>query len=397
MVKVLFIECSDFETFPLGGQLTYLKGLLRWIDVEPYLVGVTLKGHVNRPRIWQKKTISGIKCFFMSIGLVNPNAGFLDGLAPYRLRFLLWLRRYRNAIMDSKPDILFFQTQESILVFLNQCHPPKVLRLAGATNPLKGSRFSWARGRAFQKVYEWVVTRQVLPRVTKVIAINRDCVELCEKMGNFNYSVIPIGVDESVFYPRDRDKCRENLKLPSQAPILVFVGRLSKIKGLDLLIDGFSLFIDYEPQAKLLIVGDGEERSAVQTKVSKMGLRESVYLLGNVEHSALPEVLSASDVFAITSLAEGVPNAVLEAMACGLPIVATNVGGIPEVIKDGFNGVLISRREPHEVASALRVALRDRNVLGLNALRAVEERYSMRVIAREVTELFLSIMGDQRR
>jgi len=280
-------------------------------------------------------------------------------------------------------------------LFLNACPSPVVLCLHGATNPLKGSRFSWARVHFLEALYERLVTRRVLPHVAKVVAINEECVNLCRRIGDTDYEFIPLGVDQSLFYPRDKAICRKQLGVITDGPVFVFVGRLSKIKGIVLLLDGFALFYQEAPEARLLIAGDGEEREGLRNRISSMGLKEMVRLLGNVAHNRLPQILNAADIFVLTSVAEGVPNAILEAMACGLPVVATNVGGIHEVVKSGVNGFLIDTRQSRDVAIALKQTIEKREALGQGAIVTIKKNYSIESVAKKTDRLFKEVVASQ--
>ena len=394
MLKVLFVECSDFDKFPTGGQLTYLKSLIPFIGVEPYLVGISVDSSHSVGK-WGKKIVNGRQCRFLSIGVVRPKSNLLDKFIPYRMRFVLWLRKYRKQILSSGTEVIYVQTQEAALPFLNVCPSPVVLCLHGATNPLKGSRFSWARVHFLEALYERLVTRRVLPHVAKVVAINQECVRMCQTIGATDYAFIPIGVDQSLFYPQDKAICRKQLGIMTDGPVFVFVGRLSKIKGIDLLLDGFVLVHQEVPKAKLLIAGDGEEREGLKNRISSMGLKETVHLLGNVAHNRLPQILNAADIFILTSVAEGVPFAILEAMACGLPVVATNVGGIHEVVKSGVNGYLIDTRQPRDVAIALKQTLEKREALGQGAIVTIKKNYYMESVAKKTEHLFKEVVASQ--
>ena len=385
-MKILFIECSDFYSFPIGGQLSYLRSLIASIDVEPYLVGISLN---DRHKIgqWTKRNINGAEFPFFSVGTVGEKSP-LDKFVPFRARFVLWLYKFREHILSSGANAIFVQTQESALPFLKYIDIPIVLRLAGATNPLRGSRFFWARFKILEHIYELCITRCVLPRVTKVIGINSECEELCNRLGVSNYEYIALGVDQSIFFPHNKKLSKEKIGFDPNVPVFIFVGRLSQIKGIGLLIDAFSKVLGEFSQAKLLIVGDGEERQNIEKVIYAKGLENSIRMVGSVSRDQLPNLLNASDVFVITSLAEGVPNAMLEAMACGLPVVATSVGGIPEVIKTGFNGILVHTRNSTEVAEGMITAYRKSHLLGTGALSTISESYSMKNVAEAIRRMF---------
>lgn len=126
-----------------------------------------------------------------------------------------------------------------------------------------------------------------------------------------------------------------------------------------------------------LFVGDGPERAAIESEITRLGLQGRVRLLG--ERRDIPELLSAADAFVLTSISEGIPVTVLEAMAAGLPVAATRVGGLPELVREGETGLLVAPSDPEGVAQALRVIMADRDraaAWGRAGRKLVEDRFS---------------------
>jgi glycosyltransferase involved in cell wall biosynthesis len=162
------------------------------------------------------------------------------------------------------------------------------------------------------------------------------------------FTVIPSGVDLSPF-PR-------RASLPQDSTVVGTVLRLVAIKGVLDLLDAFALVHQALPSARLVIAGDGPLRAEVQAKVVKLGLQDQVSLLGHVEPGS---VLPTYDVFVMPSHNEGMGRAVVEAMATGLPIVATEVGGLPDLVENGLNGLLVPPREPRALAKAIEKLLRE--------------------------------------
>lgn len=126
-----------------------------------------------------------------------------------------------------------------------------------------------------------------------------------------------------------------------------------------------------------LFVGDGPERPTIESEIARLGLQDRVQLLG--ERQDIPELLSAADAFVLTSISEGIPVTVLEAMAAGLPVAATRVGGLPELIREGETGLLVAPSDPEAVAQALRVMMADRDraaAWGRAGRKLAEDRFS---------------------
>lgn len=166
------------------------------------------------------------------------------------------------------------------------------------------------------------------------------------------------GVELNRFRPPregERSASRVALGVSPTAPLVAYVGRLSHEKGVDVLLHAWPLLQQQVPAAELLLAGDGPARTALEAQVLALGLGRAVHLLGAVSD---PErVLRAADAAALPSRTEGLPVALLEAMASGLPVVATAVGGTPEVL-DGDTGQLVPPEDPPALARALAQALR---------------------------------------
>lgn len=167
-------------------------------------------------------------------------------------------------------------------------------------------------------------------------------------------TVIPNGVDERKFRRIDKMKSRHSLRLPLDRPIILSVGGLTPVKGFDLLIQSFGLLCARSGRIKpyLVIVGEGRLRERLQEFASALGLDADITFVGSVAHEELYIWYSAADVFCLASEREGWPNVVLEALACGTPVVAAAVGGIPEVIINDDVG-LLTTREPEVMASRI--------------------------------------------
>ena len=158
--------------------------------------------------------------------------------------------------------------------------------------------------------------------------------------------VIPNGVDLEKFKPIPTDEARKRLQLQGN-PLLVSVGNLNPNKGFDKLIKSIRILTELENQKDihLVIIGEGDSRHSLQGLVRSLGLEERVSFVGGVPHEDLYLWYSAADVFCLASGREGWPNVLLEAMACSKPVVATSVGGIPEIVSSEEFGVLVKRNE----------------------------------------------------
>jgi glycosyltransferase involved in cell wall biosynthesis len=160
------------------------------------------------------------------------------------------------------------------------------------------------------------------------------------------------GVDTHLFHRGDRNAARLRLNLPADVPIVLYVGNLKATKGCHDLVEAFPALADRHPDARLVYVGDGPCRGNLEDRAAALCCAPAVRFAGAVDHAALADWFRAANVLCLPSHNEGVPNVVLEAMACGIPIVATTVGGIPEVVPD-HAGILVPPHQPHELGTAL--------------------------------------------
>ena len=169
--------------------------------------------------------------------------------------------------------------------------------------------------------------------------------------------VIPNGVPLADFAPGERAPARARLGLPASAFVVGMVGRLEPVKGVPDLLAAFARLPSRHPETLLLLVGAGSQQRPLESLARRRGLGQRVRFLGHREDVAA--LLPALDLLALSSHWEGMPNAVLEAMAAGLPVVATAVGGAPEVVVDGVTGLLVPPRDPQALAQAIAGLLSD--------------------------------------
>ena len=174
-------------------------------------------------------------------------------------------------------------------------------------------------------------------------------------------TVIQNAIDASLFYPGDQSAERENLGLPKVAPIFVSVGHLISRKRHHVSISAFASVLDECPDARLLIIGgtsfEPDYPGQLHALSEKLGVSESVSFLGNVDVQRVASYLRAADVFVLGTQREGCCNAILEALACGLPVVTTDVGDNTHFVNDGGNGYIVAVDDHTAMADAMRQAI----------------------------------------
>ncbi len=209
--------------------------------------------------------------------------------------------------------------------------------------------------------------------------------------------LIPNGEPEVKWLPdADIAKARQELGL-SKAPCFVYVGRVSHEKALDILMRSFRKVLDHCEDAKLLIIGDGPYRSEMGQLIGKLGIRDAVLEMGMVPHDQLmrDNILRLGDVFVSASKTENHPVSVLEAQMFGLPMIGPDARGMPEIIKDGKNGLLFKPDDVDGLADRMRRLAEDvplRNGMAAGALE-MRERFQIGNVVNEVLGVYESVIA----
>lgn len=220
---------------------------------------------------------------------------------------------------------------------------------------------------------------------------------------------IPNGVDTKKFFPctdrvttpssyqsmikQNQSELRAELGLPVNTVLLGSVGRLDPVKDFPTLLRAFRDLRREASNAKLVIVGDGPSRSKLSDLCNELDLQPFVMWLG--ERSDIPLLLRSFDIFVQSSIFEGMSNTILEAMACGLPIVATDTGGNPELIEDGHNGRLVHVGDVEKLTETLSLLLADESLrrrYGSNSRLLAENRFDLALMARRYSDLYESLL-----
>ena len=232
-------------------------------------------------------------------------------------------------------------------------------RLAGVPVVIHGEHGREASDPEGRNAFRRRVRRLLGPLVTEFVTVSRDLARwLASDVGISPAKITHIynGVDTDAFSPGDQHEARKVLGLPHEPIVMGTVGRLDPVKDHRGLIEAFHRLARRQ-DTQLLIVGDGPCRPELEHLTNELGLRGRVRLLG--ERDDINVILRALDVFILPSLGEGISNAILEAMATGLPVVATHVGGNPELVDDGVTGFLVPSRSTSSLAAALQRYLDD--------------------------------------
>ena len=282
---------------------------------------------------------------------------------PRRLKFPLRVLRYLSQIRTLDPQIIYSHENEATTILalarsLGYLRAALVHHQHGSVNPLLRATYGIGRFWPFVWTYQTIL-RWTHRQCDLIIAIDQECVRMNVEWGKGTQTILlPNAVNTNFFSPEESpENLRAHWDIPSQAKVLFSAGRLEQVKRYDLVIKAFQECAMED--AYLLIAGEGTQRKTLETLAATRKEGIKIRFLGNQEASVIRDLMRLSDVFVLLSEFEGVPMVLLEALSTGLPVLATRVGGIPDLIPDKEKGILLdSQVTIREVANAMSWALR---------------------------------------
>ena len=307
------------------------------------------------------------------------------GLCADRFRFPLM--KLRKLFLQFQPDIVHTRGWSTVDAILAG-------KLAGVKRVIHGEHGREAYDTEGLNWKRNAIRRALAPCVDRFVAVSEDLRRwLTGTVGISQKKVVTIqnGVDTSRFSADDRDKARRVMGLSDATVAIGIVGRLDPVKGHKNLLQAFAQISHTGSSAVLIVVGGGPLQFEMSQLAVALGLGEKVRFLG--ERHDVPILLKGLDVFALTSIAEGISNTILEAMATGLPVVATSVGGNPELVEQGITGQLVPAGDTAALSAALLTYLRNpilRQLHGRKARQRAVERFSLDRMARQYENLYLN-------
>jgi len=238
-----------------------------------------------------------------------------------------------------------------------------------------------------QELYLYTMAKSIFNKASAVMCLTKnDATEIARIAGdNSNIFIVPNGVDIGFFEPT-------SVKDPD---MITWVGRFVPEKGLTYLLKAMQRVIDKYKDVKLFLVGDGPLRAELMNLADKLRLRDNVNFVGSVCREEVARLLSKSEIFVFPSLKEGMPMALLEAMASGNAVVGSNIPGINDVMINNYNGMLVSSSNSDELASAILMLFSDKKLrerLAINARKTVEEKHSMDIVLNRLERVYNSIL-----
>jgi glycosyltransferase involved in cell wall biosynthesis len=320
----------------------------------------------------------------------------VDVVPVGKLRNLRQALRLARYIRQLRPDVVhghleFASTLGTLSAWVLGI--PSVCTLHTEETPAPGSR-SERRLR-----FAWWVMRRACDRVLCVSERTKRHYLDSGRIATDRLVTLHNGIDLDPFTPPGgmrRDPPRQALGLAPDAKVLMTVAVLREEKGIQHMLAALPGIARAEPKTRYLVVGEGPHREAIEAGIAELDLGDRVTLLG--QRDDIPQLLAAADAFVLPTLTEALPTVLMEAMASSLPIVASSVGGVPEMVEHEINGFLVEPERAEQLEEACVALLRDaglRERFGLAGRRLVEERFDVRLQARRLGELYEELMSSR--
>lgn len=316
---------------------------------------------------------------------------------PNILIFYSWvvtlLRRHEIDLVHVEDGA--YLTSLLVLLIKRLLKKPVVLSMQGFPG------YSWFYGNSFvdwaARIYTLTLGKIILRAADVVVLSATAYVEDAIRLGvsPTKIKVIPRGVDVQVYRPnpKQRKAFREKLGLKTNEIMVLFAGRLVLVKGLKYFVEAAKTLLEEDGKLKFVIAGDGVLRGKYEKESSDF--KDNIRFIG-YRHD-MERVMNAADIFVLSSISEGCPNAIMEAGACAKPVVASNVGATRDIVIDGVTGLIVRPRSVSNLCDAIRkiAASSERMRMGKKALQTVVERFGWDSIASKYEKVYQETLEPQ--
>ncbi len=389
-IRVLEIVAGFAVEGPLGGIERFGIELCRALggsQVEPVLCGLW-RFRAPYEEQWQATLKrEGIHAFL---------AATMDPAHPYRSFIDSW-RGIQRELAGQRVDIIHSHSEfgDGLALLLARTLDARQL-VRTVHNELEWPKRPVRRLMLTNLLYPLLFQREI--GISRQVAANLDRRWLARLLGKESpclYNAIDLQRFDSPARFAAREDKRAEFHVAPDAPLLGTVGRLTVQKGYDFLLEAMKLIVVQVPSAQLLIVGDGELADELRARTAELGLGQAVHITG--PRQDVEQLLAAMDLFVSSSLWEGLPTVILESMAAGVPVVATDVSGSRELIQEGSTGRLVPPGDAAALARGVVAMLGDWEQAQALAARARQHvrRFSIATVAAEHERLYKGLMGVQ--
>lgn len=380
MYKMILYDTSNYVDFPIGGQLTSVRNFLRYMALKhsEECSGILLVGVTNTETEVGKKRqvcISGVEFDFLPVLWREPDLNNVK--KSLRVQFLKALFKNGKKIPCDKKTIHYFHTPEAF-IYTKLIHPfatTAVFSHGSFFNMVAGFRF-FQNNKIIEVCFNCFI-KILLKKATIVFALDNDSKAAYEACGA-NVKM----VENSIILP-DEQLVRKNIHDPLR---VLFVGRLSKVKRVDIIIKAMK---KYEGKYVLTIVGDGEENQKLHFLTKELDIEDNIKFAGKVRPGEVKEFMADNDILIMNSVLEGKPMTIIEALSYGMPIITTPVGGIPDLVKEYENAIFTNGTE-EDIVVALKKITERYEVFSYGAI-STSRKYDYRVVNERIYEALSEI------
>ncbi|MBU3154815.1 glycosyltransferase [Clostridium estertheticum] len=313
----------------------------------------------------------------------NVYVHVLRSISKNKLSYFLLIKDIKKLVKEINPDILHSHYATSYGLYGRMCNfHPFIISVWGS------DIYEFPKGNIAKEL----LLKYILKGADKVCSTSYNMAEETRKYYNEDIIITPFGVDI------DKFKCYTPILSSNNITIGVIKG-LEKIYGIEYLIEGFSKVIhEYKgsKELKLLIVGDGTQKIKLESLVNELGINSNVTFTGKIDNDKVPEYINMMDIVCLPSLSESFGVSAVEACACGRPILATNVGGLKEIIFDDYNGFIIKQKSSEDIKLKIIKIIRNEVQMmefSKNARKLVLEKYSWINNAKIMDNLYKKLVN----
>jgi glycosyltransferase involved in cell wall biosynthesis len=368
---------------PEEGIGNYIYGLSTKFIKKGHKVTIITRGSIAKTK---KENIEGINIIKAPFIPIYPFYIHLHGVFVNKI----------IKSMESKFDILHIHSPLTPIIktsipIIATIHTPM---LTDTRTRFNEARDIHSRIEKFMGRYvSYYIEKALIERAEIITTVANSVVNELREYGinTNNIKVLGNGVDEKLFSPS---------KKKNKDKYILYTGRLDYRKGLFDLIESSKYILKTNKDISFVIIGKGALKNKLQKKVEKIGIQKNFKFLGFVNQEKLIELYQNATLYVLPSHYEGLPTVLLEAMSCGLPVVATSVSGNLDVIKSGKNGILVPPKSPLKLANAVLKLLDDEETkinLGKNARRTIEDNYTWNIITDNYLKYYKIIIESYKK
>lgn len=390
----IFYTADPLGMIP-GGIETFIRGIVRWApdDLEINVVGVTTDPVARPVGKWTVCDLGRGK--FNHLPVYEIKDPGKQARIPTTIKYMIFLARWVYRLR-SRFDVLEFHRIEPVAMFLFDKTPKNAF--FHQNMEVLHDKSSDIRWKYMPWLY-FIIEKFLLHRLHSIFAVREDAVKTYQERypeiaERFRFT--PTWMDPDIFYPPTPEEyraLREELLVRKGISrdnlVMISVGRLDTQKDPLLMLNAFSEICRIKPASCLVIIGDGVLLSSVKSRIRELGLEEKVLMTGLLEAAKVAKYLRAADLFVLSSVYEGMPMCVLEAMGCGLPVATTDVGEVRRVVRPGRNGEITKNRTIKGLTEAI--------LLCIDNIEKYRGKPSLEIAAEYVPEKILAPIYDNYR